>query len=421
MHFQKIRLSIAFVVSLWIHSLLFLTLFLYRGNSGSTLNSKMAQNAAMQVEMEQNQDASSSNGESGNDKIAHKQDKKGQKSKSGNSSEFEKSFGVGKEWSELVKNLSETSNLRANYPQVFDDINYNSGVKDSYVYHTRHYEDLIVKEVFPTLHNVDKPFEQILKEASRNLDKYNERNEIIRKFRSWSKGDISENRPTAKILHGQNPNDQRPLNFPKEKREKYFDTTLREPKEVQLYNFISKYSSFDPNKGDLPIAVRELYYDNLQRLVYPFSTDPTYMNIDYFDENLNKEDFLKISLYQVSRLKNSKTQTELLFAIQDIYEIQQKAWKLFFDFENMYRNLNPEKKKRLRIETLKRIQDRYKPVLAQKNIHSYEDAIKLYSKKREEISKYIITHSPDHYRTQDALFEMGRIHWDMGVNLNLAD
>ncbi|MDH4201020.1 MAG: hypothetical protein OEV66_11680, partial [Spirochaetia bacterium] len=60
-------------------------------------------------------------------------------------------------------------------------------------------------------------------------------------------------------------------------------------------------------------------------------------------------------------------------------------------------------------------------VLAQKNIHSYEDAIKLYSKKREEISKYIISHSPDHYRTRDALFEMGRIHWDMGVNLNLAD
>lgn len=380
----------------------------------------MSQTSMMNVEINQDANESKPNGEAEKDSKGQGQGKSSKKINSGSPSDFEKSFGIKKEWNELVKNLSKTGDLRANHPEFFDDINYNSGVKDSYIYRNRHYEDLIVKEVFPTLHNVDKPFEQILKEAPQNLNKYNERNEIIQKYRKWSKGDLSENRPTVKITHGFDREQQHPLHFPKEVREKYFDSTLRESKESQLYNFINRYFQSDPNTGDLPIAVRELYYNNLQRLIYPFSSDPTYMSIDYFDENLNKEDFLKNSLYQASRLKNTKTQTELLFAVQDIYEIQQKAWKLFFDFENIYQNSSSEKKKQLRIETLKRIHDRYIPVLAQKKINSYEDAVKLYSRKREEISEYIMQHSPDHYRTQDALFEKGRIHWDMGMQMNLA-
>jgi hypothetical protein len=343
--------------------------------------------------------------------------KEGQASKTVNVNEFKSKFGIDKEWNDLIENLADTKDLQKNFPEIYDEIKYNSGVTDSYIFRKRHFEDLIVKEVFPTLHNVDKPFEQILQEASVDLNKYNERNEIIHKFRKWSTGELAENRPTVRITkQGQNL-EQKPLSFPREERKKYLDSTLKETKETQLYNFMNRYFNYDPDKGDLPAAVRDLYYDNLQRMVFSFSDDQTYLFIDYFDENLNKEDFLKNSLYQASRLKKTKTQTELLFAIENIYEIQQRAWQHFFKFENMYKNLPDDKKNRLRIETLRRIRERYKPLLENKKIQNYDDAIKVYGKKREEILDYITRNTPDKYRVTDALFEKGRLHWDMGVQL----
>ena len=64
------------------------------------------------------------------------------------------------------------------------------------------------------------------------------------------------------------------------------------------------------------MAIRELYYQNLQRLAYVFSPDPTYFMLDYFQENLNKEDFLKNSLYLVSKNLGSKAATEMLLLLK---------------------------------------------------------------------------------------------------------
>lgn len=345
-------------------------------------------------------------------------DQEGEKIRKKSSEQFEKTFGIKGEWKDLVKNLSKNSRLRNKFPESFDNINTQSGVKDSYIYRKRHYEDLIVKEVFPTLSSIDKPFEQILQEAPRALDKYNERNEIIQKYRKWTEGEVVENRPNVRIFKESTRDGRTPLEFPKSSRETYFNSTLRESKESQLYNFITRYFKFDPDKGDLPVAVRELYYDNLQRIVYNFSPDPTYLYIDYFDENLNKEDFLRNSLSQSARIKGTKTQTELLFAIHDIYEIQQRAWQLFFDFENLYKNLPADQKKKLRYETLRRIVERYKPVLEQKKIFNYQDAVRVYGGKREEVADYILKNSPEQYRKADALFEKGRIRWDIGTMSN---
>jgi hypothetical protein len=179
--------------------------------------------------------------------------------------------------------------------------------------------------------------------------------------------------------------------------------------------------SYDPDEGDLPIATRELYYDNLQRIAYIFSSDPTYFYLDYFLENLNKEEFLKNSLYQAASLDGSKTQTELLFAIEDIYHIQQRAWNYYFSFGNMKNNLTEEKKNRLRNETLRRVHERYKNVLKEKGINQYNDIIALYSNKRLEIMDYILEHTPDGYRKNDALFERAFINWQQGVMANQAD
>ena len=365
----------------------------------------------------------SKNKDSGQGDSHNQEDKKGtsvdgEKTKRGNSGQFERLFGIKGEWKDLVSNLNRNTGLREKFPEIYDNINLNSGAKESYIFRSHHYEDIIVKEVFPTLSNIDKPFEQILQESPHSLEKFNERNEIIKKYRKWTEGEIVENRPYVHIYKNEKNNyAYPPLEFPKSSRQSYFNSTLRETKEKQLSSFINQFFNYDPNKGDLPVAVRELYFDNLQRIVYLFSPDPTYFYLDYFDENLNKEDFLKNSLYQAARLKGTKTQTELLFAVNDVYEIQQKAWQNYFDFEKYYNALPPEKKNNLRYETLHRVQQRYAPLLALKKIKNYQDAVKIYSKKRLEIIDYIIKNSPEEYRKHDALYEKGRIHWDLGILL----
>src|SRR5690606_11159255 len=115
-------------------------------------------------------------------------------------------------------------------------------------------------------------------------------------------------------------------------------------KTQQLSNFINRYFQYDPNEGDLPIATRELYFKNLERLLYSFSSDQTYLYLDFYLENLNKADFLYQALNQAARLDGTKTATELLFTIERIYEIQQRAWKAYFEFDGLYADIPVEKR-----------------------------------------------------------------------------
>ena len=321
-------------------------------------------------------------------------------------------------WADLLKRLQENAELTQSFPQKYEDLLSNRSVGDSYVHRDRKHQDIVVKEVFPTIYEIDKPFKDILAAAPKKLDEYLERNEVIEQYRDWRMGkpdqpiklNISSDKK-GKLKRG-------PLKFPKNERSQYFDDTLTQSKEAQLSNFIRQYFSYDPDKGDLPIATRELYYDNLQRLAYPFSSDPTYFYLDYYLENLNKEDFLNHSIYQASQLDGSKTQTELLFALQDIYHIQERAWNYYFNFESMYKVMPADKKNRLRNETLRRVDERYKKILEQKHISDYKEIRDLYSKKRMEIMDYILEKSPGHYRNNDALFEKAAIEWEWGTENN---
>jgi len=321
-------------------------------------------------------------------------------------------------WNDLLQRLEENSKLTQSFPQKYEDLLSNESVGDSYIYRDRHHQDIVVKEVFPTIYEIDKPFKDILAAAPKKLDEYLERNEVIDQYRDWRLG--KPNQPIKLNISGNLKGKVKkgPLNFPKNARSEYFDDTLKQSKEAQLSNFIREYFTYDPDKGDLPIATRELYYDNLQRLAYPFSSDPTYFYLDYYLENLNKEDFLNHSIYQASQLDSSKTQTELLFALQDIYHIQQHAWNYYFNFESLYKTLPTEKKNRLRTETLKRVDERYKKVLQDKNIKNYSEIRELYSKKRMEIMDYVLEKSPDQYRRNDALFEKAAIEWQLGAETN---
>ncbi len=316
-------------------------------------------------------------------------------------------------WGELLNRLEENTGFSNDFMQTFEDIAPNSQVSDRYIHRERHHEDIVVKEVFPTIHSIDKPFEEILQQAPENLNDFVERNEIIKRYRSQEPSEASQ--LTVTLENKKTQSNFGPLHFPPEERQRFFDSSLPDDKSQQLTEFIQKYFNYDPNEGDLPIATRELYFQNLERLLYTFSSDSTYFFLDFYLENLNKEDFLNNALYQAGRLDGSKTSTELLFALERIYEIQQRAWGAYFDFENVYKKLPEEKKNRLRVETLRRVDERYKSVLEKKGIENFESIEEKYLQRRYEIMEHIINNTPDGYRKQDALFEQAVILWQMGL------
>ncbi len=322
----------------------------------------------------------------------------------------------GTEWKDLVENLEKTKDLRKNFKEDFqNNILQNGGATDRYIKRYRHYEDMVVKEVLPTLGSIDEPFSKNLDKADEVLEKHRERNEIIEKFRS---GDGDE--PIKLEIAKKKPNrSDIPLKMSEEEMNQYLDETLKNQKEEQMEEFRQKYAAgYDPDKGDLPKLFRELYYKNLRRIAYNFSPDPTYFAADYFEENLNKEDYLRNVMELVKKWKGTKTATEILFTIFDIYSIQERAVGEVLQMKTVLKNQNPADKNQIRSETIRRITEKYDPILAKKGIRTSADASRLYDTKKLEILNYILETSPEGYRKNDALFEKGRVLFEKSYRSN---
>ena len=334
-----------------------------------------------------------------------------------NGSGFQDLYKLDKKWSDLVDRLEKNTNIASNKKERFDSITNKQNVSESYIYRKRHYEDIIVKDVFPTLENINKPFSELVKEAPDELNRYVKRNQIIEDYRRWNRGELKTTINRVQLKDNQKEA-LGPLHFKKEKRKDYFERTVKKSKEEQLDEFIADFMPHDANKGDLPVTLRELFFVNLLRVVYKFSSDPNYFVLDYFEENLNKEDYLKRAFYHLSRLKDTKTGTEILFTLENIYSTQERAWIEYFNFKQRYKYLKVEKKDLLHVEVLKRVVERYEPLLKENKVKDIRDIHKKYLKKRLEITDYILSHSPSGYRQQDALYKKGRVLWEMGEYLN---
>ncbi|HRP68388.1 MAG TPA: hypothetical protein PLY93_02535, partial [Turneriella sp.] len=268
-------------------------------------------------------------------------------------------------------------------------------------------------DIFPTLHTIDKPFREEIKEAPQELEKMEERNEIIENYRLWREGKrIADKNRTKVQVNRQAKGSAGKLNFNAAERRKYFDETLSDPKEKQLDSFLRDYGNYDPNEGDLPQAIRDLYYENLQRVASSFNSDMTYLAIDYFHEALNKEEFLRKALDVVSKKKGTKYATEILFAIENIYEIQGRALKLLFDVKKHIDRLSPKERDNIRIKTLEKVVKRYLPLAEKKGIRNEDAALQHYYLKRLEILDYLVETSPGGYRSKDATLAKGRIFWE---------
>ena len=321
----------------------------------------------------------------------------------------------GTEWESLIKELEKTKSLRSKYKNTIKDLIPGSPVPDSYIYRQRDYENIVVKDVIPTLKNIDKPFQDEVAKAPEDLYKYKTRNKIINEFRKDFDEPNSLQFQIDEVL--QKPQKQ-PLEFPLTERKDYFDKTLPLSKEKQLSEFVSRFLNYDPDKGDLPVAVRELYYENLQRLAYAFSSDRSYFLLDYYQENLNKEDFLKNALSLLGEFKNTKVGTELIFTLENIYEIQERALTMLYENALFSKNLSKEDKKELRNEVLSLVEQKYMPLIRSKRIKSQKDISTLYKNKRKEILEFGLSNTPKNYRRKDLLFELGRLHWEMGISGN---
>lgn len=316
------------------------------------------------------------------------------------------------EWGDLINDLESAKKIKGASIEEIDNILPNSDVSDSYIHRKRDYEDIMVKEVFPTVHDIDKKFDELIKKSPQKLERYHERNRIIDEFRN--DGEISIQKGLNIRMKHPQKDAKVPLDFPLAQRKKYFDETLPLSKEKQLAMFMDKYLGYHPNKGDLPTAIRDLYYKNLQRIAYTFSTDETYFYLDYFQENLNKEDFLMNAQAIAANLQGTKTAIEILFAMDNIYDIQSRALLFLKRFEIESENYPQEKQNRLHYQSMKYLLKRYLPELKAKGLNTQVDITRKYQEKRLEILNYMQKTTPKNYREKDILFEQAAVYFQLG-------
>ncbi|XDD45736.1 hypothetical protein AB3N60_13600 [Leptospira sp. WS39.C2] len=412
--FFENRFYFAFYISVISH----ITFIIYSFNSSDSIYQKTLCGPAWIYAQEEEKQLSfemsfgKNMGESGSSESNEEGEGENQEEGEGEGKEgFSKGKYEGSQWEDLVQNLEGTSNLRKQFRNDYDQINENSGVAESYIKRHRDFEDIIVKDVLPTLKNIRDPFKVDIDSAEDNLYLHKERNRIIEEFR---KGEETSSPITMKLSKEGELPPKSPLSMPREDRTKYLDRTLKQKKEKQLDEFISRFMGYDPNKGDLNLFVRDLYYENLQRLAYPFSNDMSYFSIDYFQENLNKEDFLRQMMASLASQMGTNTGTEILFTIENIYYIQGKALEQYFRVREYLKNTTPEQKQTLRYETLRQVEAKYKKLLKEKKIFNGMDAEDAYVKKRLDILDTLIKNTPNFYRTRDGLFEKAKILWEYG-------
>jgi hypothetical protein len=329
--------------------------------------------------------------------------------------DFAEQFGVpGGKWKEQIDRTEEGEELNDSYGGK-DDENalVNPAVPEEYRKRKRDYRNIIAKDIFPTLNTIDKPFRDEIKDAPQELEKMHERNEIIENYRLWREGKaIPDKKRTRVTLNTPRAGTQGALVFDEKARRQYFDQTLAEPKEQQLDRFLRDFGNYDPNEGDLPRAMRDLYFENLQRVASSFSPDMTYLAIDYYHEALNKEEFLRKALDVASKKKGTRYATEILFAIENIYEIQGRALKLLFEVKKHIESLSAKDKENIRVKTLEKVVARYIPLAAKKGIRNERDALQHYYLKRTEVLDYLLENTPGGYRSKDATFAKGKVFWE---------
>ena len=328
--------------------------------------------------------------------------------------DFAEQYGIpGGKWKEQLDRTEEGEKLSENFGSKDDGASVNQSVPEEYRKRKRDYRNIIAKDIFPTLNTIEKPFREEIKEAPQQLEQMEERNEVIENYRLWREGKaIPHKRRTKVKLDRPQQGSAGRLAFDDAARRRYFDETLAEPKEKQLDRFLQDYGNYDPNEGDLPRAIRDLYYENLQRVASSFHPDMTYLAIDYFHEALNKEEFLRKALDVASKKKGTKYATEILFAIENIYEIQGRALKLLFEVKRHIAGLSPKERENIRVQTLDKVVKRYIPLAEKKGIRNERAALQHYYLKRSEILDYLMENTPGGYRTKDATFAKGRIFWE---------
>lgn len=112
----------------------------------------------------------------------------------------------------------------------------------------------------------------------------------------------------------------------------------------------------------------------------------------------------------------TNTGTEILFTIENIYEIQARALEQYFQSKEFLKLATPEQKQTLRYETLRRVDEKYRKLLRDKKIFTLKDVEEAYSKKRIDIIDTLISKTPKGYRIKDGYFDKGRILWEAGMS-----
>lgn len=127
---------------------------------------------------------------------------------------------------------------------------------------------------------------------------------------------------------------------------------------------------------------------------------------------------MRRALDVVSKKKGTKYATEILFAIENIYEIQGRALKLLFEVKRHIATLPAKDKNNIRVQTLEKVVQRYMPLAEKKGIRNDRDALQHYYLKRTEVLDYLLENTPGGYRTKDATFAKAKVFWESADPMN---
>ena len=251
-----------------------------------------------------------------------------------------------------------------------------SGVPESYMAREYHYQRMLSEDVFAGLAYLDTPLPR--KPAEEGL-----------KIRLYKEGSIEQ------IEQGYaGPN----LHMTDKEMQKLLDGMMPRPKEEQFRHVFEYISKYNGNDGDLPKLVRELYSQNMIRVLYTASS-PKINAINSLEEMLNKPQLFKYAYGYLKENPDSKVAVEMLFMLESTYQLTLEGAGLLY--ENGRGN---NESKDVQAEVINRVQASLEERFAG-NMGMLTERI---TEKRIELLKRVV--EIGNYRRNDALFLLAGIY-----------
>ncbi len=191
------------------------------------------------------------------------------------------------------------TNLEGYVEYNSQDFYWKSDVPESYMAREHHYQRMLSEDVFAGLAYLDMPLPRKPAEEGSKIRLYRE---------------VVEAGQIEKGYAGPN------LHMTDEEMQKLLDRIMPRPKEEQFKHVFEYIDKYNGNDGDLPKLVRELYSQNMVRVLYS-AASPKINAINRLEEMLNKPQLFKYAYGYLEENPDSKVAVEMLFMLESTYHL----------------------------------------------------------------------------------------------------